>query len=111
VATGHAKSVAPFHIGGGKQVNIPRIEKGIILHASVEEVLDRVEEPANTPENWPSVIEVQDVVQLPVLRKLAESFLTKMNENEPETIGRRPAALLTPGLPWLRDWSTLSVPA
>ena len=42
-----------------------RIKKSITINAPVEEVFGNVEEPANVPEYWPSVIEVKDVEQLP----------------------------------------------
>jgi uncharacterized protein YndB with AHSA1/START domain len=42
-----------------------RIKKTITINAPVEEVFGYVEEPANVPEYWPSVIEVKDVEQLP----------------------------------------------
>ena len=42
-----------------------RIEKTITINAPVEEVFGYVEEPANVPEYWPSVIEVKDVEELP----------------------------------------------
>lgn len=41
-----------------------RIKKTITINAPVEEVFGYVEEPANVPEYWPSVIEVKDVEQL-----------------------------------------------
>jgi uncharacterized protein YndB with AHSA1/START domain len=131
-----------------------KIRKSIVIDAPVEEVFDYVEEPANVPEYWPSVVELKDVeqlpnggfrmtgvykmagvrfdtesectefipnqrtvysseggvsstatwiyephdggtkatieneytVHLPVLRKLAESFLTKINENEADAV-------------------------
>jgi uncharacterized protein YndB with AHSA1/START domain len=131
-----------------------KIERSIIIDAPVEAVFSYVEDPANLPEYWPSVIEVKAVeqlpnggarmtiaykmagvrcdietacteyvpnqrsvyesegpvsstvtwtyethdggtratvanehtVQLPVLRKLGESFLTKIGENEAEAI-------------------------
>jgi uncharacterized protein YndB with AHSA1/START domain len=42
-----------------------RIKKTITINAPVEEVFGYVEEPANVPEYWPSVIEVKDVKPLP----------------------------------------------
>jgi uncharacterized protein YndB with AHSA1/START domain len=42
-----------------------RIKKTITINAPVEEVFGYVEEPANVPEYWPSVIEVKDVEPLP----------------------------------------------
>jgi uncharacterized protein YndB with AHSA1/START domain len=42
-----------------------RAHKTIKINAPVEEVFGYVEEPANVPEYWPSVIEVRDVEQLP----------------------------------------------
>ncbi len=131
-----------------------KIVKTITIDAPVERVFSYVEEPANVPEYWPSVIEVKDVeslpgggfryrwvykmagvrmeggtetteyvvnqrtvsentggvsgtvtwtyqsetgktqvtfeaeytVHIPVLRKLAESFLVKLNEQEAETL-------------------------
>jgi uncharacterized protein YndB with AHSA1/START domain len=42
-----------------------RIKKTIKIDAPVEEVFGYVEEPANVPEYWPSVIEVKDVEPLP----------------------------------------------
>ncbi|HSR35369.1 MAG TPA: SRPBCC family protein [Anaerolineae bacterium] len=42
-----------------------KIVKTIIIDAPVEEVFSYVEEPANVPEYWPSVIEVRDVESLP----------------------------------------------
>jgi uncharacterized protein YndB with AHSA1/START domain len=42
-----------------------RIKKTITINAPVEEVFGYVEEPANVPEYWPSVMEVKDVEQLP----------------------------------------------
>ena len=42
-----------------------RIVKTVTIDAPVEEVFGYVEEPANVPEYWPSVIKVRDVEQLP----------------------------------------------
>jgi uncharacterized protein YndB with AHSA1/START domain len=42
-----------------------RIEKTTMINAPVEKVFGYVEEPANVPEYWPSVMEVKDVEQLP----------------------------------------------
>lgn len=42
-----------------------KIRKSIVIDAPVEEVFDYVEEPANMPEYWPSVVEIKDVEQLP----------------------------------------------
>jgi len=42
-----------------------RILKTITIDAPVDEVFSYVEEPANVPEYWPSVIEVKDVESLP----------------------------------------------
>jgi uncharacterized protein YndB with AHSA1/START domain len=131
-----------------------KIRRSIVIDAPVEEVFDYVEEPANIPQYWPSVIEIKDVdqlstggfrmtavykmagvrfevesectefipnqrtvyrseggvsstatwiyephdggtkatmeneytVHLPVLRRLAESFLTRINENEADAV-------------------------
>jgi uncharacterized protein YndB with AHSA1/START domain len=131
-----------------------KVVKTITIDAPIEKVFRYVEEPANVPEYWPSVIEVKDVeslpgggfkyrwvykmagvrleggtetsefvanertvsentggvsgtvtwtyrseagmthvtfeaeyaVHIPVLRKLAETFLVKLNENEAEAI-------------------------
>jgi uncharacterized protein YndB with AHSA1/START domain len=42
-----------------------KIVKSITIDAPVERVFSYVEEPANVPEYWPSVIEVKDVESLP----------------------------------------------
>jgi uncharacterized protein YndB with AHSA1/START domain len=42
-----------------------KIKKTTTINAPVEEVFGYVEEPANVPEYWPSVIEVKDVEHLP----------------------------------------------
>jgi uncharacterized protein YndB with AHSA1/START domain len=133
---------------------VAKIVKTATIDAPIEQVFGYVEEPANVPEYWPSVIEVKDVeslpgggfkyrwvykmagvrfeggtettefvvnartvsvntggvsgtvtwtyqaeagktqvtfeaeytVHIPLLRKLAESFLAKVNEQEAETI-------------------------
>jgi uncharacterized protein YndB with AHSA1/START domain len=133
---------------------VAKIVKTAIIDAPIEQVFSYVEDPANVPEYWPSVIEVKDVeslpgggfkyrwvykmagvrfeggtettefvvnartvsvntggvsgtvtwtyqveagktqvtfeaeytVHIPLLRKLAESFLAKVNEQEAETI-------------------------
>jgi uncharacterized protein YndB with AHSA1/START domain len=133
---------------------VAKIVKTAIIDAPIEQVFSYVEDPANVPEYWPSVIEVKDVealpgggfkyrwvykmagvrfeggtettefvvnartvsentggvsgtvtwtyqsevgkthvtfeaeysVHIPLLRKLAESFLVKVNEQEAETI-------------------------
>jgi uncharacterized protein YndB with AHSA1/START domain len=44
---------------------MPKISKSIIIDAPVEEVFSYVEEPANLPEYWPSVLEIKDVEELP----------------------------------------------
>jgi uncharacterized protein YndB with AHSA1/START domain len=42
-----------------------RITKSITIDAPVEEVFNYVEDPANIPEYWPSVVQLKDVEQLP----------------------------------------------
>lgn len=42
-----------------------KVERSIIIDAPVEAVFNYVEDPANLPEYWPSVIEVKEVEQLP----------------------------------------------
>jgi uncharacterized protein YndB with AHSA1/START domain len=42
-----------------------KIRKSIVIDAPVEEVFDYVEDPANIPEYWPSVVKIKEVDQLP----------------------------------------------
>ena len=42
-----------------------KIIKTVTIDAPIEQVFGYVEEPANVPEYWPSVIEVKDVESLP----------------------------------------------
>ncbi|MBU1878413.1 MAG: SRPBCC family protein [Chloroflexi bacterium] len=42
-----------------------RIEKTITINAPVEQVFGYISDPANLPEIWPSMEEVQDVLWLP----------------------------------------------
>ena len=42
-----------------------KIKKSIVIDAPVKEVFHYVEDPANIPEYWPSVVEVKDVEELP----------------------------------------------
>ena len=42
-----------------------KVEKTITINAPVEKVFGYVEEPANLPEIWPSMVEAKDVQRLP----------------------------------------------
>jgi len=42
-----------------------KVEKTITINAPVEKVFGYVEEPANLPEIWPSLVEAKDVQRLP----------------------------------------------
>jgi uncharacterized protein YndB with AHSA1/START domain len=42
-----------------------KVQKTITINAPIEQVFNYVENPANMPEVWPSLIEIKDVVPLP----------------------------------------------
>lgn len=42
-----------------------KIQKSIDINAPVEQVFDYVDDPANLPEVWPSLVEIKDVEPLP----------------------------------------------
>ena len=44
---------------------MPQAEKSITINAPVEEVFNYIDEAANLPEIWPSLVEVTDVKRLP----------------------------------------------
>jgi uncharacterized protein YndB with AHSA1/START domain len=54
-----------IRLSGKGENAMAKIVKTITIDAPIEKVFSYVEEPANVPEYWPSVIEVKDVESLP----------------------------------------------